>query len=108
MTHELENNSKILAALGNHDKRTIGAISDHCGIPSQGYYTYDFDTAFNSTELIIIMNTEANSKIGFGQYEFVKSNLENSSDYKYKMVISHKNFISCKCNHVTDVDYAIY
>lgn len=108
MTHELENNSKILAALGNHDKRTIEAVSDHYGIPSEGYYTYDFDTGFNSTGLIIVMNTEGNSKIGSDQYEFVKSNLENSSNYKYKMVISHKNFISCECDHAPNVDYAVY
>jgi len=108
ISHELENDSKVLVAVGNHDRNSIDELSEHYGIPSEGYYTYDFNSGSNSTGLIIVMNTERNSDSGSDQYEFVKDNLENSSNYNYKVIISHKNFISCECSHNPSVDYTLY
>jgi predicted phosphodiesterase len=54
------------------------------------------------------MNTEKDSENGSDQYEFVKNSLENSSSYDYKIIISHKNFITCDCDHGPAVNYMIY
>jgi predicted phosphodiesterase len=108
ITHELENDSRVLVAVGNHDRDSIEELSEHYGIPSEGYYTYAFNSGSNSTGLIIVMNTERNFENGSDQYEFVKNNLENSSSYNYKIIISHKNFISCNCSHSPNVDYTLY
>ncbi|MGD9533019.1 MAG: metallophosphoesterase [Candidatus Nitrosocosmicus sp.] len=105
---ELENNSKVLVTVGNHDRSSLSELSKHYGIPSEGYYTYTFTDDANITGLIIVMNTEKDFERGSEQYEYVKDNLENSSSYDYKIIISHRNFISCKCVHSPDVDYTIY
>lgn len=103
-TKQLENTSKVLVVFGNHDKtnRSTKEIHEHYKIPSKGYYSYHFNNKDNSTGLIIVMNTELPWTEGSDQYNFVNKELANSSGYDYKIIATHRPFISCDCDHQPD------
>lgn len=107
-TEDLEKNSKVVVAIGNHDLKSFDELSKHYGIPAKGYYTFEFKGNDDVPGLILVMNSERNFKMGSAQYEFIKNELENSSNYGYKIVISHKNFISCDCDHEPDINFKTY
>ena len=106
-TSTLNNESKVLVALGNHDigqryvsEKTKKMLIAHYNIPTEGYYSEALD---NGKILVIVMNYtglrenyEDYVLEGSDQYDFVKKTLEESNA-KYKIVASHAPFISEDC-----------
>jgi hypothetical protein len=45
------------------------------------------------------MDTESPWDKGSEQYNFILDELENSQSFDHKIIISHKNFITCDCSH---------
>src|SRR4029079_6208299 len=63
----------------------------------------------NSSGLILVMNTELPWAKGSDQYNFVNKELANSSRYDYKIIATHRPFISCECfNRIEPEMYATY
>lgn len=101
-TSALEQNSTILVALGNHDEKDQemrNQILQHYNLDLKGYYAYPIAEKNNQTDLVLVMDTESPLGLGSDQYNFIKNKLENSNGYNHKIVISHKNFITCDCDH---------
>lgn len=102
-TSPLEKSSKILVSIGNHDvgkdSQLRKQILQHYKLDPKGYYAYHFDDKNNQTGLVLVMDTQSQWKMGTEQYNFVKNQLEQSEKYKHKIIISHKNFVTCYCHH---------
>jgi len=96
MSEELKDKMKI--AIGNHDTETskiFKQITDHHNMKSP-YYSHDFENIH-----FISLSTEHHFKKGSKQYNFIKEDLEktsNNTDIDWIIVHQHKAIYSTKHN----------
>ena len=108
--------SKDEAIVGNHDDSEDGTSSartqliNYFGIPSTGYYSKTFDvigTQRTDDVLLIGMDTQSSITTSSSQYQFVENSLKNSNS-PLKIVMVHKPFLSCTCEHSTNGQFSAY
>ena len=89
-------------AIGNHDdeeEELREKILEHYNLDPNGYYTHSFNVSDSQAGLILVMDTESPWGKGSEQYNFILHELESSQSFDHKIIISHKNFITCDCSH---------
>ena len=108
--------SKDEAIIGNHDDSEDGTsaartqLINHFGIPSSGYYAKTFDVAGTQRTddvLLIGMDTQSSISTSSSQYAFVQNVLKNN-DNPLKIVMVHKPFVSCTCEHSSNGQFNAY
>ena len=108
--------SKEEAIIGNHDDSEDGSdaartqLINHFGIPSTGYYAKTFDVAGTQRTddiLLIGMDTQSSIITSSSQYAFVHNTLKNSNS-PLKIVMVHKPFVSCTCEHSSNGQFSPY
>ena len=108
--------SKDEAIVGNHDDSEDGTSSaraqliNYFGIPSTGYYSKTFDvsgTQRTDDVLLIGIDTQSPIATSSSQYQFVENSLKNSNS-PLKIVMVHKPFLSCTCQHSSNGQFNAY
>ena len=108
--------SKDEAIIGNHDDSEDGSsaartqLINHFGIPSSGYYKKTFDvTGTQRTDdvLLIGMDTQSSITASSSQYTFVENSLKNSNS-PLKIIMVHKPFVTCTCEHSSNGQFSAY
>ena len=108
--------SKDEAIVGNHDDSEDGTsaartqLINHFGIPSTGYYSKTFDvsgTKRTNDVLLIGMDTQSSITTSSSQYKFVEDSLKNSNS-PLKIIMLHKPFLSCTCEHSSNGQFNAY
>ena len=108
--------SKDEAIIGNHDDSEDGSIAartqliNHFGIPSTGYYAKTFDVAgtVRTDDILLIgMDTQSSITTSSAQYTFVQNTLKNNNS-PLKIIMAHKPFVSCSCEHSSNGQFNAY
>ena len=108
--------SKDEAIIGNHDDSQDGSIAartqliSHFGIPSTGYYAKTFDVAgtVRTDDILLIgMDTQSSITTSSAQYTFVQNTLKNNNS-PLKIIMVHKPFVSCSCEHSSNGQFNAY
>jgi hypothetical protein len=108
--------SKDEAIVGNHDDSEDGSsaartqLINHFGLPSNGYYSKTFDvvgTQRTDDILLIGMDSQSSIASSSSQYAFVSNSLQNSNS-PLKIVIVHKPFLTCTCQHSANGQFNAY
>ena len=108
--------SKDEAIVGNHDDSEDGTsaartqLINHFGIPSTGYYskTYDLTGTKRSDDVLLIgMDSQSSITTSSSQYKFVENTLKNSNS-PLKIIIVHKPFLTCNCEHSANGQFNAY
>jgi predicted secreted protein/predicted phosphodiesterase len=108
--------SKDEAIIGNHDDSEDGSsaaraqLINHFGIPSTGYYSKTFDVAGTKRTddiLLVGMDTQSSLSASSPQYKFVENTLK-SSNSPLKIIMVHKPFLTCTCEHPSNGQLSAY
>ena len=108
--------SKDEGVIGNHEDNEDGSSAartqtiNHFGMPSSGYYAKTLDvigTQRTDDILLIGMDTQSSITTSSTQYTFVQNSLQNSNS-PLKIVMVHKPFVSCTCEHSSNGQFGAY